>query len=358
MVAAARLELLALVVLNFGVERLLGAYRLLVLLRVAPKPPAYWKILRAILVSHFLGFFLPGSAGIDLVLMHSLSRSTLSLWLAVSAVLVERTLGFLAVIMLVLLGVALSSQELPSAIARTAALALVAVVVATIALMHWRCRALFLRLVRPQALAPLANAARSLFERLDAFAGRLPLLAWSVLLAIGFQLLRVSHVAIASWGFGANSSVLDFLIIVPVAFFAQPAADHDRRPWGCARSTYVLSFRAFRRRRRDRHLGGALPPDREPALSGSRRGPLHDGHRGARRTFPPRTQTLSHTTLILALSRGRPPPRKETSVRAEPLLPERAASSVDTSFVSFRNGVGTSRPWPATATGRGRSLPG
>lgn len=219
-IAAARFELLALVALNFGVERMLSAFRLRTLLRVAPRPPSYWKVLRVVLVSHFLGFFLPGSAGVNLLLMHGLTRSTASLWLAVSAVLVERTLGIVAVIMLVLLGVSLASQELPDTIARTAALALVALAAGTLGLMHRRSRSVILGLARPVALAPIANAARSLFERLDAFAGRLPLLVWSAALAVAFQLLRVSHVAIASWGFGANLAAIDFLIIVPVAFFA------------------------------------------------------------------------------------------------------------------------------------------
>lgn len=115
-IAQARPELLALMFACMIAERLFAAFRWLVLLRTVEPGIAYWPVLRVTLISNFVGTFLPGGVGIEVLRVHGLARATADLPLALSSVLVERLCGLMALVLLTVLGLTLAPIHLPDVI--------------------------------------------------------------------------------------------------------------------------------------------------------------------------------------------------------------------------------------------------
>jgi uncharacterized protein (TIRG00374 family) len=215
-IAGARLELLALMFLCMVGERLFAAFRWLVLLRTVEPGVAYWPVLRVTLVSNFVGTFLPGGVGIEVLRVYGLSRAMADLPLALSSVLVERLCGLLALILLTLLGLLLAPIHLPGIVQIVVGPGFLVLVLAGGALLHPWSRRLARRALALPALAPLRARLAGFERRVDAYARRPFALALSLALALTFQILRVSTVVVGAYALGIDAALTIFIAIVPI----------------------------------------------------------------------------------------------------------------------------------------------
>lgn len=218
-ISDARLDLLIVALLLVVVMRVLAAYRWYVFVRAMQVDVPFWTLLRYTFVSSFLGFFMPGTVGVELVRVYSLSRATSNLAMAFSSVLLERLFSFLAVILLVLVGLASAPPGLPPAIAQAAWVGLMVLVGATIAISSSRLRSLSFAFLPGRQLAPARDKLRKLYANLDACRRRPYLMIWAVFIAVAFQALRVIRLAVGAAAVGIQFPFLYFMIFTPMALF-------------------------------------------------------------------------------------------------------------------------------------------
>ena len=152
-VAGARLDLLMLLLLAFVLDRVIATYRWYLLLRHRSSRVSYGGVLSLVLVSGFVGYFIPGGLGVDVLRAYGMARTTSDPLLSVSSVLVERLFGFVALALLILLGLVLQPPGLPVAIAHYAWAGLALVAGLVLALMTTQFRRLTLGLIGTIRLA-------------------------------------------------------------------------------------------------------------------------------------------------------------------------------------------------------------
>ena len=187
-VAGARLDLLALAMAVFFGIRLLAAYRWLLLLRGRQLQVTFASVLRLIFVSGFVGYFTPGGVGIELAKLYGLARTTTDLALALSSILVERFMAMLALVLLVLTGLALRPLPgLPPEVGRLAWIGLVGLIALAWPLWHPRLRSMVGRRWRGRLL-PLRARLTKVMRVLDGYRQQPGLMVLSLALAVFFQL--------------------------------------------------------------------------------------------------------------------------------------------------------------------------
>lgn len=197
--------------------RLLAAYRWWVLLRCGNATITFGEVTRITFLSVFLGTFMPGSVGLEAIRIYGAKQATSDLALSFSSVLVERALALFALVSLVIVGLIAAPPGLPPMLGRWAWLGLVLLALATLILMHPRLRMLTGGLASKRRwLAPIRERLFKLYARLDMFAERPALMAWLLLLAFGFQLLRVLATAIGAWALGVDLPLTTFVVLVPM----------------------------------------------------------------------------------------------------------------------------------------------
>ncbi len=216
-IANAQIDLVVLVLALLFVDRLIATYRWHYLLRGLAPANSFLNLLRLSFVSSFVGSFMPG--GVDVVRVYGLGRTTAGLPLALTSVLVERLQSLVALLGLMLLGVAIAPIELPSGTAVLAWLGLLLLASGVAAVMHPRGRQLvrFLRIGR--WTAPLADFLARIFACLDAYRNRPMLIAYSSLVAVAFQLFRIGTVWVAARAIGLDIPFLVLMALLPVAIF-------------------------------------------------------------------------------------------------------------------------------------------
>ena len=97
--------------------RLIAAYRWYALLKHVDPTVAFGNILSLVFVSGSVGYFMPGTLGIEALQIYGFMRTTANAALAIASVAVDRVLGTFALILLALCGLALLPQALPAGVA-------------------------------------------------------------------------------------------------------------------------------------------------------------------------------------------------------------------------------------------------
>jgi glycosyltransferase 2 family protein len=215
-VAGARLELVALMLALAIGNRFFAAYRWFVLVRVRQPSVSLAGIIRLIFVSGFIGYFMPGSVGVELVRVYGLARTTADRALSVTSVLVERVLAMLALAVLVLIGLPFQPPAMPGAIGAVAWGTLALLLIAVVLPMTSRVRRLSLSLVQHPRLAFVRGGLGKLYLVLDEYRGRPWLMSWAMLLAIAFQLMRCLAPAVGAAALGAPLPFIFFVALMPV----------------------------------------------------------------------------------------------------------------------------------------------
>lgn len=204
-------------------DRVYAAYRWWVLLPDGVRAAGLRlrDVVRITYVSGFLGYFMPGAVGVEVARIYGLARSGRDLALAVSSVAVDRVFGMAGLVVVVSVGFWISPPLLPESVLAAIGLVITCGVVATFALMSRALRDLALHVLdrSPAVIAVRARGSiEKLYTRLDDYRGRHGLLAWSLLLAIGFQVLRVLRIVVTGWAIGIDMAIGPFFLIVPTVF--------------------------------------------------------------------------------------------------------------------------------------------
>ncbi len=197
-------------------DRMLAAYRWFLLVRGKSTAATFPVVVRVFFISNFLGTFLPGSIGVEAIRVYGLSRATSDVALSVSSILVERVFALLALLALVLMGLAASPPGLPASIAPWAWGVLFFLVAGSATLMHPRLRSTTHFLLPGAWLAPVRKGLNKLYASLDGFKTQPRLLLAVMVLSVIFQMLRVATALACAWALGLEVSITHFIVIVPV----------------------------------------------------------------------------------------------------------------------------------------------
>jgi glycosyltransferase 2 family protein len=211
----ARPGLLALMFVAMVGERLFAAWRWWLLLRLNEPRIGYWPVLRVTLISNYVGTFLPGAVGIEVLRVYGLARLA-DLSLALSSVVVERLCGLLALVLMIALGLLLAPIGLPYAVDLMAGLGLLGLLATALALVHPWPRQIARKVLARPRLARLRASLVGLERRLDGYLRRPGALLGSLLLGFLFQSLRVLTVLIGAAALGITVDPLLLAVIVPI----------------------------------------------------------------------------------------------------------------------------------------------
>jgi glycosyltransferase 2 family protein len=194
-------------------ERLLASWRWYLLARGDPRV-TYGRITRLLFTTTFAGFFLPGT-GVELLRVYTLGRSIDNLALAFSSVLIERVQALTALAVLTLVALISAPPGMPAEIGPLAWLGLGAVVGGTAMLMWRPFRALTLRLLSAPRLDRLRAQLAKVYDCLDLYRQQPGPMALGLLVAFGFQILRIVQVVVGAWALGIEMPVPYFFAIMP-----------------------------------------------------------------------------------------------------------------------------------------------
>ena len=183
------------------------------------KNPAvtFGVVLRFTVLSNFVELFVPG--GLDVVRVYALSRASGDLALSFSSVLVERMIGLLTLLLIVLVGLVAGPPGLRAALGYLAGLGLALLLLGCLALLQPTLRAVTERLISACWLAPVQRRLVKLYAHLDAYADQPILMIKAVFMAFAMHALRIATTMMAAWSLGIELAWITWLIIVPIAVF-------------------------------------------------------------------------------------------------------------------------------------------
>jgi uncharacterized protein (TIRG00374 family) len=196
------------------VGRLVVAYRWHILIRTASSKVGFDQLLRVVFVSGFLGFFMPGAVGVELIRVYVLARLT-NIMLAFSSVLMERLTALLALVGIVLLGLLVAPVGLPDAVGTATVATAVLLCLAFLSLLAKRVRALYLALLTCPRLAPLRSRLVAFYRQIDTFRQTPWLMTQLAALSIGLQLLRVLEGVALAVALGVDVELAYLFVIIP-----------------------------------------------------------------------------------------------------------------------------------------------
>jgi uncharacterized protein (TIRG00374 family) len=211
----ARFDLLVLLLFVFALDRLLAGYRWYVLLHGRAPAVTFVGVVRLVLVSGFVGYFLPGGVGVEILKAYGLASRTSDRLLSVTSVLVERLFALAALVSLMLIGLALL-PALPGPVVQSAWTGVVLITGILLGVLVPQFRRLTLVLLAPARLAPVSRSLEKLYRALDEYARQPRLMLWSLILALLFQLIRCVEIAIAANALGADLPFVVFIAFVPM----------------------------------------------------------------------------------------------------------------------------------------------
>jgi hypothetical protein len=215
-VVEARVDLLVLgFVIVFG-SRLLAGVRWYVLLRGRHAAVTLAGLLRLMFVADFVGYFMPGSLGVEVLRVYGMAKTTADPALSATSVVVERVVALIILVLLVLVGLAGRPLALPPEIGRLAWLFLGALLVGILAIMARPTRSLALRLLPGKRLARIRRGVERVFAALDSYRAQPWLIAASFLLALIFQLMRCASLMVGAAALGHPLPFTFVLVVYPV----------------------------------------------------------------------------------------------------------------------------------------------
>ena len=202
--------------------RLIAAYRWYALLKQVDFTVAFGNIVRLVFVSGFVGYFMPGTLGIEALRIYGFMRTTANAALAVTSVAVDRLLGTFALILLALLGLALlpaalptgAADGLPDGVAHVGWVGLLMLAILVVAALSPHLRRLALHLLSPWRR--VQDGVRKVFGILDTYRARPWALLWNAIVAVGFHLLRCAAVAIGAAAFGVELPLVVYVAMTPL----------------------------------------------------------------------------------------------------------------------------------------------
>jgi uncharacterized protein (TIRG00374 family) len=205
------------------IGRLLAAYRWYALIKQVDFAAVFGSIVRLVFVSGFVGYFMPGTLGIEALRIYGFARTTANAALAITSVAVDRLLGMFALVLLALFGLALlptalpagvAPDALPSGVAYAGWIGLLMLAILVVAALNPPLRRLALHLLSPWRR--VRDGIRKVFGVLDVYRARPWSLLWNAIVALGFHLLRCAAVAIGAAAFGVELPLMIYIALTPL----------------------------------------------------------------------------------------------------------------------------------------------
>lgn len=200
--------------------RFFAGFRWYLLLRAMGRHVSYLSLVRLTFIGMFLSFLPAGSLAVEIGRIYGLERETDDLAASFASVLVERVLGFAALVLLALTGLALAPPGVPPLLGRLAWVGFALVAAGSIAAMSVSARRLLGRLLSGVGLAPVAVRLDKVYDRLDRMKGEPALFAWSVVAAILNTAFRILPAFLLALALGIDVTIVQLTIIVPIIVFA------------------------------------------------------------------------------------------------------------------------------------------
>ena len=195
-------------------SRFVVAYRWYILVKTKSSDISFSILLHTVFVSGFLGFFIPGAVGVELVRVYALARLT-DAALALSSVLIERLTALIALAAIVLLGLLVAPVGLPDAVGTSAVIIAALLCVAILSLFANRIRALYLAMLSGRMLAQARTHLEAFLNQIDAFRRAPWLMVQLAALSIGLQLLRVLEGILLAVALGIDVELAYLFVIIP-----------------------------------------------------------------------------------------------------------------------------------------------
>ena len=200
--------------------RLVSALRWYVLFRPVNDTSSFAEIARITFIASFFGQALPGVIGVEALRVYSLARSRSDWGGAFASVVADRVFGLFSLGLMVLIGILVGPPALRSLMLTplliVGGLLLVLVLAAIVPGTRRRLESVF-----PSAfIGRLREWIDKVYHCFDHYKSNMPLMAFSLLLALVFQFARVLLFYVAARMLGHNPDFIYFVAIVPAVMFA------------------------------------------------------------------------------------------------------------------------------------------
>lgn len=200
--------------------RLFSALRWYVLFRPVNEAASLREITRITFIASFFGQALPGVIGVEALRVYSLARSRDDWGGAFASVVADRVFGLISLGLMVLIGILIGPRALQSLMLTpllvVAAMLLVLVLAAVIPASRRRLESAF-----PSAfISRLREWIDKVYHCFDHYKTNVPLMAYSLVLALVFQFARVLLFYVAALMLGYSPDFIYFVAIVPAVMFA------------------------------------------------------------------------------------------------------------------------------------------
>lgn len=200
--------------------RILSAYRWHVLFRSTNASASFSETVKITFVASFLGQALPGVIGVEALRVYGLARSSDDAAGAFASVVADRMFGLLSLVLVIFAGLVVGPPELQSLILVPALIAFAILVIIILLAMISSTRRLFERLMPTFLLDKVQHWIEQVYDCFDRYKAQPSLIAYSLILAISFQVLRVVLFFVAALMLGESPSFIYFVVFVPIVMFA------------------------------------------------------------------------------------------------------------------------------------------
>lgn len=226
------------------IEGLHGTYKWMILLRHTHHDIRFWPLFKLIYISGFVGMFLPGAVGIELVRMYGLARHTSDLAMSFTSILMDRILGLTGLALTILTGVIMMGRATIPGTEYWAGGALLLIVAGWAAIMNPHFRRLSDWLLSPGFLYFVQDKQRKVYASLDTYRSRPGLLAWGMVQSLIYNAIRVAVCYAAGRAVGVEAPVAAYAIAVPIVIFAMiiPVSISG---WGVREAMFVQILTAY-----------------------------------------------------------------------------------------------------------------
>jgi glycosyltransferase 2 family protein len=200
--------------------RILSAYRWHVLFNSTNASASLLETIKITFVASFLGQALPGVIGVEALRVYGLARSSDDAAGAFASVVADRVFGLLSLVLVIFAGLIIGPHALESFVLVPVLIAFAILVVAVLLLMIPGTRKLYERSLPSAWLDKVKHWVDQVYDCFDRYKERPGLLAYSLVLALSFQVLRVFLFFAAALMIGESPSFIYFVVFVPIVMFA------------------------------------------------------------------------------------------------------------------------------------------
>lgn len=211
---------LLLVLAVMSADRMMAALRWFSLLHGVKHHVPLAVVCRVHFMSSFLGQFMPGVVGMEALRVVAMGRATGHLAMAFASVFVDRVMGVMSLLSLVVLGLVLKPAVLPEQLRWLLLAVTLTLVLGCLAVLTPSLRGLVEKLTPGPLRAKVVPKLRKVYACLDAYRARPGLLLLSYVLAVGVHLLNCTQAFAVGLALGVTVPWWSFYVFTPMVMFA------------------------------------------------------------------------------------------------------------------------------------------